>query len=166
VNGVDPSGHEFLPSTLAAITIAVILVAVDVALISQVSVNYQKFFGLSDRDRVAAAAQNTDTIRRLRRIVESNGERTFQQEQLGIGGTLGTTLPGNSAFQRAANLFESLRNVEGYPTALEELIARLGNRGVRPIPLQYDQTPEQREVLARALLHRQEAFDRWLKRDI
>jgi len=149
-----------------AVSIAVTLTVFNVAVVSQVSVNYQKYFGLSNQDRAAAAAQNSRTMESLRRIIDSGGERTFQDEQLGIGGTLGTKLPGNSAFQRAANLFESLRNVEGYPTALEELFARLGNRGIRPIPLPDDQTADQRAELAKALLHRQESFDRWLRRNL
>jgi len=103
----------------------------------------------------------------LKRIIASDGERTFQQENLGIGGTLGTKLPGNSAYQRAVNLWESLRNVEGYPTALEELFSRIANNtAFRPVPLPDDQTPDQRAELAKALLHRSESFERWLRRNL
>jgi RHS repeat-associated protein len=45
VNGSDPSGREFtVNSSLSGIAVAGTLVTINVALISQVSVNYQKFF--------------------------------------------------------------------------------------------------------------------------
>ena len=166
VMNVDPSGQFIsMPTTLGAITIAGTLTALNVAIISQVSVNYQKFFGLSSRERAQAVQRNNRTVESLKRIIDSHGERTFQEEQLGVVGTMGTRMPGDSAFQRAVNLFESLRNIEGYPSALEELFARLGNRGIYGVPLPDDQTADQRAELAKALLNRQEAFDRWLRRD-
>jgi len=112
VNGIDPLGTSFFPTTLGLLVVAAILLVLVVLLVSQVTINYQKYFGLSDKDRAAARAHNANVMQSLRRIIESDGERTFQQEHLGIGGIMGTTLPGNSAFQRAANLWEALRNVE------------------------------------------------------
>ncbi len=169
VNCMDPSGHEFLPSALAAIAIAVILVAVDVGLISQVTVNYRKYFGLGDRNRQLALQHNNDVIAALQRIIASEGERTFQDEHLGVGGQMGTILPGSGPFQEAANLFESFPwNIEGYPTAIEEWFARISTDSFNPTPVEDSiaGTPEKRVVLARALLHRQEAFGRWLKRNL
>ena len=166
VNHVDPSGREFTVSTtLTALTLALVLVVLDILIVAQTSVNYQKYFGLSPQDRAKAQTQNQMALASLKKIIESEGERTFQDENIVVGGKMGVKLPGNSSFTKAANLFESLRNVEGYPSALEELFSRIANRGFSEIPDEFAQTPGQRVELAKALLHRQEAFDRWLKRD-
>lgn len=166
INGVDPGGHSFLPSSLGAITIAFTLFAIDAIVISQVTVNYQRYFGLSARDKAIAIEQNNRTMAALQRIVDSNGERTFQGEQLGVGGRMGIVLPGDGAYQRAVNLFEALRNIEGYPSAFEELLTRIANGAFAPVPLPDSQTEDERADLARALLNRHQAFDRWLRRNI
>jgi len=170
VNLKDPTGHELeMPSTLGAITIATALAALDIAAISQVTVNYQKYFGLSAQDRAIAIARNNDTMAALQRIIDSNGERTFQEEHLGVGGRLGAILPGNGPYQRAANLFERFPwNVEGWPSAIEEWFARIATDAFNPVPIpdSIAGVPEKRVILARALLNRSRAFDRWLRRNI
>lgn len=168
VNGIDPSGHDFdLPTTLGAISVAVGLAAFDLAAVSQVSVNYQKYFGLSAQDRSMAMAQNGQTMQDLQNIINSDGDQTFQQYNLGVGGTLGAILPGNGAYQRAANLFESTRDVEGWPTAIEEWFSRISTDAFNPVPVadSIAGTPEKRVILARALLDRSRAFDGWLRRN-
>jgi len=169
VNKLDPSGHDFeLPTTLGAISIAVALAVIDVSAISQISVNYQKYFGLSPQDRATAIAQNNLTIAALQRIINSDGDDTFQNENLGVGGQFGMVLPGNGAFQRAANIFESYRNLEGYPSGGDELLARLGTGIWTPLPVpdSLANTPENRVILAKALLDRNQAFASWLQRNL
>jgi RHS repeat-associated protein len=169
INRIDPNGKEFLPTTLVAIAIAVTLAVIDVSVISQTYVNYRKYFTLTDQDKAIAIAQDNQAIAGLQAIINSDGDLTFQQEHLIVGGRLGMVLPGNGAFQRAANQFESFPwNLEGLPTAGEELLARWGTgvwTGI-PTPDSVANTPANRVVLARALLDRNEAFAAWLQRNI
>lgn len=83
---------------------------------------------------------------------------------LGVGGVMGANLPGGKC-QKLRNLFESLRNVEGYLTAANELGTRLMNGGTgAALPDENQQTPEQRVELAKALLTRDQAFGNWVNR--
>lgn len=165
VNRIDPSGHDDLVLTLSAIAIGV---TIDTLLVSQVSVNYVKYFGLSSQDRAAAIAQNNEAVAKLQAIIDSDGDITFQQENLVVGGKLGMVLPGGGTFQKAANLFESFPwNLEGLPSGGKELLARLSTGIWTPLPVpdSFANTPGNRVVLARALLNRNQAFADWLQRN-
>jgi hypothetical protein len=151
---IDPDGRHPL-------LIVVALIAVDVALLSQLSVDLQEFCCFTDAELLEAIHANNAVMDSLQRIIASDGEATFQDENLGVGGTLGATQAGNSACQRARNLFESLRNIRGYPSALRDRIAAGAPEG---IPDEFSQTPDQRAELAGHLLARQQAYDRFLRR--
>jgi hypothetical protein len=159
---MDPSGLVN-PFVIAGYLILIVIV---VLLWAQVFVNYKKFFGFTTAERNAAIRQNQRAMVSLQRIIDSNGEITFQNEGLRVGGTLGATLPGNSAYTRLANQFERLANVEGWPSAVEELFTRVANSAYEGVPSNDSHvTADQRVELAKAWLHRSQAFERWLKRD-
>jgi RHS repeat-associated protein len=159
-NYLDPNGK-----TPALFYIG--LVALDIGLVSQVTVNYQKYFGYSDQDRAAEVARTRETINRLQDIVNNGGEKTFQDEGLDVGGTMGATLPCNRAGQGLRNLFESMRNVEGWPSGANELANRIANNGTSGgIPsANSTQTPDQRAALAEAFIQRDQAYLNWLQRN-
>jgi RHS repeat-associated protein len=155
-NYVDPDGKH--PVIIAAV------IAAEAAAAAQLSVDYQKEFGFSNHDKAQAIANNDAAMAKLQEIIDSNGDKTFQQEGLGVGGVLGTQLPGSKC-QKFRNLFESLRNIEGYPSAANELGTRIANNGTgAQIPTEDQQTADQRAQLAKAWLARGQAFDRWAKR--
>ena len=140
------------------------LVVLDVAVISQLSVEVQLYCCFTDAQRLEAIHANNATMDSLNRIIASDGVITFQDEHLGVGGTLGATTAGTSTCRKFSNLFESLRNVLGLPSALGELATRISTGGIRGIPGADDQTPERRAELAAALLRRQQAYDAFLRR--
>ncbi len=170
VNLIDPSGKDgFLPSTLGAIALALSLATVNVAIISQVSVSYQKTFAFSRGEVAAEIARNQRAIDALQHIVDEDGKRTFQQEGLVVGGLLWQQLQPDNAGQRLRNLFESPRNLTGLISAGGEWWGRFwggrtaGGFVFAPVPPADAQTEFERELLANALLERQRAYDRFLR---
>jgi RHS repeat-associated protein len=140
------------------------LIVLDAALMSQLSVDFQEF-SYTDQQLANALVENHKAIKDLQKVINSDGEKTFQQAGLTVGGKLGTTLPGSDC-QKLRNLFESLRNIRGYPTAVAELGSRLMNNGTSgSIPSAVGiQTADQREAFAKALLLRSQAYDQWLRK--
>lgn len=169
VNHVDPSGHEFLPTTLVAISIAMGLTAFNVAVISQVSVNYQKFFGFSKAEIDAEIRRNQRTMMALQEIIDEEGRKTFQEQGLVVGGRLWTEIQPDTSGQRLRNLFESKRNLQGLPSAFLEWWGRVwggrssGGFAFEGVPSPDSQTDFEREQLAEALLNRQKAYERFLR---
>lgn len=73
-------------------------------------------------------------------------------------------MPETNVCRRFGNPFESLRNVLGFPTAINELATRIATGAFKGLPTADEQTPERRAQLAAALLARQKAYDAFLRR--
>jgi RHS repeat-associated protein len=150
LNWRDPKGQSALG--------VVAFVAGVAAGASQGSVNVQAQF-LSPEDINAASAGNQSAINHLQDVINSGGNIQIYDGSVKRAGTMGANFNGGCG-QQARNLFESLRNVSGYPSAANELGARLAN-GILGDNDAYA-TPDQRVAVAKALLDRQEAFQRFL----
>ncbi|MCG2678726.1 MAG: hypothetical protein L6455_01985 [Kiritimatiellae bacterium] len=138
------------------------LIALNVGVWSQVSVDIQHIF--LDRGAIAAEIQaNADTMNMLRQVIASNGEMEWP-DNYGQAGQMGTDLPPQGDVcekrQKVRNLFESRRNILGYPSAGGELAARLATGAIQPLPK--DMLPGYRLELAKALLQRQQAYQDFL----
>jgi len=164
INSIDPSGRA---PTLGSVLITSALIALDAAFVSQNVVNYRKFFGFTMAQRLRVAAQNAVVVRRLQAIIESDGEITFQQQNLRQGGQLGMLLDGDDDFTHLANLFESFPwNIEGYPSAVVEALSRAGTGIWTAVPNPNTAGSAQTAALAQALLIRNAAFGDWLLRNL
>ena len=159
INYFDPNGEFPVPASIA-------IALAEAAALSQLSIDYIKDLGYSEADRARATAANNDAMQKLQDIIDSEGEKSFQDEGLGVGGIMGGTLPCKSKSQGLRNLFESLFNLEGIPSALNEYGEKFGNNASgSQIPSEYGlQTPDQRAQLARAWLERDRAYGAWLNR--
>src|ERR1022692_2353233 len=81
-NYIDPDGKH-------PIAIAAAIIAAEIAVLSQLSVDYQKVIEFSPADKAQAIANNNSAMAGLQDIINSGGEKTFQQEDLGVGGIMG-----------------------------------------------------------------------------
>ena len=141
------------------------LFGLNVGLWSQISVDVQGLFFL-DRGAISAEMRsNASTMQMLQQVVASGGEMDWPTGY-GRAGQFGTDLPPQGDVcekrQEVRNLFESTRNIRGYPSAANELMTRLGTGAWQPLP--QDMLPGRRLELARSLLERQQAYDRFLHR--
>jgi RHS repeat-associated protein len=158
VNFIDPHGRN--PFLVAG------LLAFDIGIWAQVSVEVQGRFFM-DRGAIAAEIQsNASTMDMLRQVIASEGEMEWP-DNYGQAGQMGTDLPPQGGVceerQKVRNLFESSRNVRGYRSAGGELVARLAT-GAFFEPLPKDMLPGYRLELAKALLNRQQAYHNFLNR--
>jgi len=149
-NYVDPNGKS--PLGIAA------AVAVGGAVISQGSVQIQKAM-LPQSEIDAASASNQAAMAHLQDVIDSGGDTQIYDGSVERGGTMGANMGGNCG-QKARNLFESMRNLMGYPSAANELAARLATGIIGDND--DNATPGQRVEMAKAMLNRQQAFQRFL----
>ncbi len=161
VNFRDPDGQNVIYAIAG-------LLAVDVGILAQLSVEVQGAFFL-DRGAIAAEMRsNASTLEMLRQVIASKGEMEWPGN-FGLSGRMGTDLPPQGdkceKRQRVVNVFESLRNIRGYPSGSGEAAARMATGATNPTqPLPKDMLPGSRLELAKALLVRQQAYHNFLNR--
>jgi len=115
-------------------------------------------------DLAVAISYNNLTMARFKKIIEDPDMNTFDSMGIIRGGTLGVTYKGPKC-QQIINKFEKLGTVSGWKTGVQEVLTRIATDGEGPVPSEYQQTPEKRAELAKALLARQKAFSDWLERE-